>query len=177
MTTNSFTDIFDAARRGTVDDVRHFVEEKGADVNAKDQHGFTPLFAAISENENIEVFKYLRSHGATVKGEGGCDADLLILAKEMGNTVVVEYLTPVCEDMIKMVAKMTDGAVVRLDDFKELEAVCMKVKADRIEGENIEGDEAYDKMIESICEMIELHQKTIELHQKIIEKYQKAIDR
>jgi len=40
----SFTDIFAAIQEGTVEDVRYFVEKKGADVNAKtENNGLTAL--------------------------------------------------------------------------------------------------------------------------------------
>ena len=60
----SFTDIFAAIREGTVEDVRYLVEENGADVNAKDNHGDTPLHDAAFKD--IEVFKFLISKGADI---------------------------------------------------------------------------------------------------------------
>lgn len=41
-----FTDIFEAAKKGTVEDVRYFVETKRTDVNVKLDFGHTPLFLA-----------------------------------------------------------------------------------------------------------------------------------
>jgi ankyrin repeat protein len=59
-----FKNIFDAAGKGYVEDVRYFIEQKGIDVNAKDNlFGWTPLLHAVSD-KNIEVVKFLISKGA-----------------------------------------------------------------------------------------------------------------
>ena len=67
MAKKPFTDIFDAARKGTIEDVRYFVEKQVADVNAKDSKRNTPLHTAVQrwygDNEMIE---YLISRGANV---------------------------------------------------------------------------------------------------------------
>jgi hypothetical protein len=169
MTKKSFTNIFEAARRGTVDDVRHFVEQQGADVNAEDQHGFIPLMSAIAENADIEVFKYLLS-----KGESYALDTLLISAKEMGNAAVAEYLTHYLECSIKAFTEMKDRIIPLLDDGKKLEADCMKLTADAKEDED--PDECFHKMIESLRGMNELYLAVIERNQEAIEKFQKAID-
>lgn len=57
--------IFEAAEKGTVQDVEYFVKN-GADVNAKNKHGKTPLIVAAEINPNVEVTKYLITHGADV---------------------------------------------------------------------------------------------------------------
>jgi ankyrin repeat protein len=51
-------DIFDAAGNGTVGDVEHHVNN-GADVNAKDDNGNTPVHHAAAHNPNAEVLRYL----------------------------------------------------------------------------------------------------------------------
>jgi len=66
MTTESFKDIFDAAQHGSVEDVKYFVEEQGADVHAKDEHSITPLHYAAWKN-TVDVVQYLVSQGADVK--------------------------------------------------------------------------------------------------------------
>ena len=64
-----FTDIFAAAAQGTVNDVKYFIN-KGADVNAKDKEGCTPLhFAAMrrsGSDTDVEVVQYLLAQGADV---------------------------------------------------------------------------------------------------------------
>jgi hypothetical protein len=62
--------IFDAAREGTVEDMRYLIEEKGVDVNSKNYdkpfvRGVTPLHTAAYYG-NIEVVKFLVSKGADV---------------------------------------------------------------------------------------------------------------
>jgi TM2 domain-containing membrane protein YozV len=62
---STFEDIFDATMTGTVEDFRYFIEEKGVDVNARDQHGQTPLHQTACYG-NIEAVKYLVSKGANI---------------------------------------------------------------------------------------------------------------
>ena len=77
MTKKTFPTIFDAAREGTVEDVKYFIEEQGIEVNAKNdveflgdaknlEYGNTPLHEAALENTNIDVLKYLISQGADI---------------------------------------------------------------------------------------------------------------
>ena len=67
MTKKQVTDLFGAIVKGSFDDVRYLVEEKGADVNAKDSKRNTPLHTAVQhwqgDNAMIEFFI---SHGADV---------------------------------------------------------------------------------------------------------------
>ena len=63
---SSYRDIFAAARRGTVQDVRYFVE-KGVNVNSvADTSRWTPLHFASKYNPNADVLTYLLSQGANV---------------------------------------------------------------------------------------------------------------
>ena len=43
MTDESFANIFEAAKSGSVEDVKYFVEEQGVSVKAKNDNGSTPL--------------------------------------------------------------------------------------------------------------------------------------
>ena len=61
----NFTDIFEAAEKGTIEDVKYFIEEKGIDVNVKDKDKYTPLHHAVNE-ANLEVVQFLVSKGADV---------------------------------------------------------------------------------------------------------------
>jgi acyl carrier protein len=61
----SFTDIWGAAMNGTVEDVRYFIEEKGVNVDFKNDDGYAPLHEAV-EYSNIEVVKFLVSKGANI---------------------------------------------------------------------------------------------------------------
>jgi hypothetical protein len=57
-----YENILDAAQKGTIEDVKYFIENKGVDVNVRDAYGNTPLHAATGE-ENLEVVKFLVSEG------------------------------------------------------------------------------------------------------------------
>jgi ankyrin repeat protein len=63
--------------------------DHGADVNATDSFGFTPLRKAINWNK-IEIVQFLLDHGANVRGREGKLA--LKLAKEKGNQDVVSLI-------------------------------------------------------------------------------------
>ena len=69
MTTESYKDIFEAAKTGTVDDIRYFVEQKRVDVNTKDGKGLTLLHYVAGHNPNVEVAKYLVEQGADVRAK------------------------------------------------------------------------------------------------------------
>ena len=68
MTDKLFWGIFDAVEKGTIADVRYFVENKGADVNAKGKYGSTPLHKA-AETNTLDVIQYLVAQGADVNAQ------------------------------------------------------------------------------------------------------------
>lgn len=62
---SSYANIFEAAREGTVADVKYFVNQ-GDNINAKDAYGRTPILLAVCCNRDIGVVKYLFEKGANV---------------------------------------------------------------------------------------------------------------
>jgi len=60
-----FTNIFEAVRKGSPDDVKYFVEQKNINVNIKDSNGNSPLHI-VADVGRIDVFAYLISNGADV---------------------------------------------------------------------------------------------------------------
>ena len=60
-----FRSIHDAAEKGTVDDVRFFIDQS-VDVNEKGEYEQTPLHVAAESNPDIGVLKYLIEQGADV---------------------------------------------------------------------------------------------------------------
>ena len=54
--------LFDAVRSGTVEDLRYFIEEKKADVNAKEMFGYTALHLAAG-GDSLELVRYLVLNG------------------------------------------------------------------------------------------------------------------
>ena len=59
-------DIFEAATRGTADDIEHHVKN-GADANAKNEAGDTPLHLAAANNPDANVLRRLFAHKADAK--------------------------------------------------------------------------------------------------------------
>ena len=87
-----FENIFEAASRGTIQDIAYFVKN-GADVNAKDRVGYTPFLLAASSNPNVEVLRYLVSLGADANAKNIVDMTPLALAAAHNpNVAVLEYL-------------------------------------------------------------------------------------
>jgi hypothetical protein len=70
----NFANIFEAAEKGTVEDVRYFVEEKGININAINANSGrrAPIHEA-TYNLDLEVIKYLISKGADVNALDGID--------------------------------------------------------------------------------------------------------
>jgi len=87
-----FENIFEAAADGTVQDVAFFVKN-GANVNAKNDGGSTPLLHAAYHNSSVEVIKYLVSQGADVNVKNNHDyTPLHEVILHSGNVEVLEYL-------------------------------------------------------------------------------------
>jgi len=102
---SKYNNIFDAARSGTVDDLRYFLKEKRADVNAKLDDGTTPLHLAAS-SEHVEVVKILISKGANVNEKNDIGATPLHSAAFKGNIEIVKILASAGADVS---AKDNDG--------------------------------------------------------------------
>jgi ankyrin repeat protein len=74
-----FGDIFEAAQKGIVDDVKHFIEKEEVNVNTKRDNGLTPLHAAAHSNPNLDVLEYLISKGADLSATVKTDDSALTL--------------------------------------------------------------------------------------------------
>ena len=82
MTNETFTNIFDAITKGTLEDVRYFVEQQDTDVNAKDYIGRTPLYFAVwCKSSDIELWQFLLSHGADVNANYKGTTSIHLVAK------------------------------------------------------------------------------------------------
>jgi len=98
MTNEFFTDIFEAITLGTLNDVKSFVEEKGADVNAKSDVGWLPfrdsgrttLHRAIHKG-NLEIIKYLLSKGADINERDDDGETVLCRAAWFNRADLVEF--------------------------------------------------------------------------------------
>ena len=73
-------DMFDAATRGTVDDMRSLLHEEN--VERRDERGWTLLHLAAWHNPDAEVVKYLVSQGIDVNVKGAENATPLYFAAE-----------------------------------------------------------------------------------------------
>ena len=82
--------IQEAAEQGNLADVKRHLQ-RGADVNAKDNDGYTPLMAAAI-NGNPDVVKVLMEKGADVNARAEDGNTALELAKVNRHPDVVEFL-------------------------------------------------------------------------------------
>ena len=65
---SSYGDIFEAAEKGTVEDVKYFIE-RGATVNEKDFDGKPLIHYAVMYNPDADVLKYLIERGVDVNAK------------------------------------------------------------------------------------------------------------
>ncbi|XP_050409060.1 putative ankyrin repeat protein RF_0381 [Patella vulgata] len=71
--------------------VKILLNTNGCDVNLSDKKGITPLLLAVEQND-IEIFKLLHHHGATVKKQNSREMSVLHLAIQNGNAGIVDIL-------------------------------------------------------------------------------------
>ena len=84
--------LHEAAKQGRLDVVEYHVTHKGADVNAKNQGNFSPLFYAVVY-DHLDVVKYLVSQGADMaSGDGQNNIPLLHYAANLGYVEIVKHL-------------------------------------------------------------------------------------
>ena len=87
-----FEDIFDAAKKGTVEDVKFFVEKKGVDVNARNNVHNTPMHHAAGWNSDADVMQYLVSQGGKVNVKNSAGNPPLYFAVSSNSAKVVKIL-------------------------------------------------------------------------------------
>jgi len=131
-----FNDIFEAAMKGTIEDVKYFVESKHSSVNSKKEwegKNWTPLHCAASFNPKLEVTKYLISQGAYVNERiwdsmrslwGNCCtvygeySPLHLAARDNPNIEILKYLISIGADV-----NMRDDAGTTPLDLAKMEEV------------------------------------------------------
>lgn len=79
-----------AACEGRVDDLRFHVA-RGADLNARDENGFTPLHWAVYRNHQ-PMIRYLIEQGADVDARDRGHATPLVIASAQGHVVAFKVL-------------------------------------------------------------------------------------
>lgn len=92
-TVNGDTPLHTAARRGKIDLITHLVRKQGADINAVDNFGNTPLHSAV-HNGHFRVAKLLVDLGANVRT---CD--------KFGNTPLFEAVCNGSRDLTELLLK------------------------------------------------------------------------
>jgi len=90
---SKFANIFEAAKSGSVEDVKYFIEELGFGVNMKNERNETPLHIATGYN-SLEVLQYLVSQGADVNAKSNdCASTPLHSAAFRNSSIeVLQYL-------------------------------------------------------------------------------------
>lgn len=96
------SDIFELARRGSVQEIKSLVKEKPSLLNAKDRRGSTPLILACYYN-NTDVVKYLINEVDDINGSNKDGSPLMAAAVKGYNTIARLLLNagadPNLEDM------------------------------------------------------------------------------
>jgi len=84
-------DIYDAAARGDLNQVKALLDAQPELLNANDEHGWTPLSLAVREGKK-DVVEFLLSKGADVNAQDGIGWPALVVAVEGGYPEVVRIL-------------------------------------------------------------------------------------
>ncbi|VVC31093.1 Putative transposase IS4/IS5 family,Ankyrin repeat-containing domain,Ankyrin repeat [Cinara cedri] len=95
-----------AAEKGRIRAVKDLVEKKGANVNAKDEYGYTALHEAAEENQ-MEVVKFLVANGADVNARNNEGITPLRDVAYEGHKEIAEFL-------------VANGAKVNVADNKKV---------------------------------------------------------
>jgi ankyrin repeat protein len=97
---SSIPNIFEAATRGTVEDVAYYVSRNPASVNERDHVVNTPLHLAARNNPNVEVLRYLiaRSADANARDYNG-NTPLHLAARSNSSTEVLRFLVTQSADI------------------------------------------------------------------------------
>ena len=94
-----FKDVFEAVEKGTVDDVRYFLD-KGVDVNTKNDNDDMLLHRAAGYSSDVEMVKFLVSKGADVKAKNNYDKIPLHFAAEYNPELeIAKYLFSLNSDI------------------------------------------------------------------------------
>ena len=98
-----------AAYTGNLDEVKHLIEYKNADINTKDSTGTTALMAA-SQIGNMDMVEFLVDCEAEVNAKDIYERTALILAALMNQEEVITYL-------------VDNGAEVNIQDYEGVTAL------------------------------------------------------
>jgi len=107
--------LHEAAKAGKIADVKSFIS-KGADVNAKDGDGLTPLHYA-ARNGHKEIVDLLLAKGADVNAVAGYNRTDALLAMRANHKEVVELLIAKGADvtLLHLAVQMPDRGDVNND--------------------------------------------------------------
>jgi ankyrin repeat protein len=83
-------ELLQSAEKGDLASVQRFVK-KGANIEAKDQSGSTPLMIAVG-NADAAMVKFLLDRGASVDTRNTHGANVLMEAAQMGHVSIIELL-------------------------------------------------------------------------------------
>jgi ankyrin repeat protein len=101
------SDIHRAAEQGKLSSVQYLVKKCNADVEAKNEDGYTPIIIS-TEKGHLKVVKYLHEKcNANVEATDNDGKTPLIIATEKGHLEIVKYLHEECHMNVE--AKDNDG--------------------------------------------------------------------
>lgn len=121
-------ELLQSAEKGDLASVQRFVK-KGANIEAKDQSGSTPLMIAVGKADTAMV-KFLLDRGASVDTRNTDGANVLMQAAQMGRVSIVELL----------VQKETDQRALNEAIFHDIEYQPMIIRQESSKLSNLSED-------------------------------------
>lgn len=135
-------DIFDVARKGTVEELKRVLKENPAAINSVNKEGYSLLMLATYRSNN-EVAKFLIENGADVNGTSNYGSPLMA-AVVKGNTEIAKLLLEHKADT-GIADASGNTALIYAAIFKKYEIAEMLVKANaNCDIKDIRGNTAMD---------------------------------
>jgi uncharacterized protein with HEPN domain len=105
-TKENITPLHNAAVCGYLDAINVLLSHN-ANIEAKEEYGHTPLLGAVVRG-NVEAAKVLVKRGADVYAKNNAGKTALFLAKQNGDTAMIQYLSSIGEGFINILKKIVE---------------------------------------------------------------------